>query len=448
MIKILQGDVIVRLRELPADSVHCCVTSPPYWGLRDYGTGRWEGGQSDCDHKQVHGSQGKTGQRANRSHPGEIPFKDTCGKCGAVRVDQQIGLEPTPESYIVRLVEVFREVRRVLRPDGTLWVNIGDSYNAHPGQRKTTDAAGPKQRTRQVGALKPKDLVMIPARLALALQADGWWLRSDIIWHKPNPMPESVTDRPTKSHEYIFLLSKSADYFYDYVAIQEPASSDTHARYARGRSNTHKWADGGPGNQSIAKSFDHMLQPGVHPKAAEPNSRIKSNSSFSATVKDIVTARNKRSVWEIATQPFPEAHFATYPEELAGTCVKAGTSEHGCCAACGAPWERVVEHTPMEISSGPKSGGYGSRTTDGLSGTMISPALTKTTGWEPVCECGGDPVPCTVLDPFSGSGTTGLVCAKAGLNYIGVELKPDYAEMSRRRIDSYAPLFQIKSEVA
>lgn len=218
--------------------------------------------------------------------------------------------------------------------------------------------------------LKPKDLVGIPWMLAFALRADGWYLRSEIIWHKPNPMPESVTDRPTKAHEQIFLLAKSKRYYYNAGAIQERASDDTHARYARGRSDTHKWADGGPGNQSIAKSFEHMrTRNGVHPKCAAAGSGIKQNESFSAAVKDVVETRNKRTVWTVATQPFPEAHFATFPEDLIRPCILAG------------------------------------------------------------CPAGG-----TVLDPFSGAGTTGLVAKENGCEYIGVELNPDYVAMSEKRL--------------
>ena len=190
-VRILVGDVRAMLATLPDESVHCVVTSPPYWGLRDYG------------------------------------------------VEGQIGLEATPGEFIDTMTEVFREVRRVLRADGTCWVNMGDSYNAHPGQRKTTDKVGDKQETnvgsntvgsRHVAELKPKDLVGMPWRLAFALQADGWWLRQDIIWSKPNPMPESVRDRCTKAHEYIFLLTKSERYWYDAEAISEEASENTHAR--------------------------------------------------------------------------------------------------------------------------------------------------------------------------------------------------------------------------
>ena len=381
-VTIFHGNALDVLRQLPEASVNCCVSSPPYWNMRDYGTAEWQGGAPDCDHLMLRGSQGETGQRAGRSHTQRVPFKDKCGYCGGVRIDRQLGLEKTPEEFVENIVAVFREVKRVLRDDGTAWVNIGDGYNNREGQRKQgverDDVAGWKQQTNtgstNVGSrncpnLKPKDLVGVPWMLAFALRADGWWLRQEIIWHKPNPMPESVDDRPTKAHEQIFLLSKSERYFYDADAIKEPASKETHARYQRGRSDTHKWADGGPGNQTIAKSFAHMRKNGVHPKAAEPGSGIKSNTSFSAAVKDVVEDRNKRSVWTVASYPFPEAHFATFPPALITPCVLAG------------------------------------------------------------CPVGG-----TVLDPFSGAGTTALVAKKNGRKCIGVELNASYIDISARRL--------------
>lgn len=232
--RILTGDVLDMLHTLPDASVHCVITSPPYWGLRDYGTARWEGGDPGCDHRMnsirirrnlaeaanaVDGGRRKAENRGDRDALG-LPFPNVCRKCGARRVDQQIGLEETPTEYVARLVEVFREVRRALRDDGTLWLNLGDSYagsgvhaahHANPGMSKA-GARGAAVATPVPFGLKPKDLIGIPWRVAFALQDDGWYLRSDIIWAKPNPMPESVTDRPTKAHEYLFLLAKSQRY--------------------------------------------------------------------------------------------------------------------------------------------------------------------------------------------------------------------------------------------
>ena len=272
--RYLLGDTRTQLRTLADASVHTCVTSPPYYGLRDYG----------CD--------------------------------------GQIGLERTPDEYVAALVDVFREVRRVLRDDGTLWLNLGDSYagsnrggfSSQEAARASVDAAvaagntlGQRYSGVYVGptvadGCKPKDLIGIPWMVAFALRADGWYLRSDIIWSKPNPMPESVKDRPTKAHEYLFLLSKSPSYYYDADAIREPHAPDSLARVGRGRSDDHKWADGGPGNQTLAKDIT---------KACHPD------------------GRNRRSVWTVATQPFAEAHFATMPPALAEPCILAGAPVDG-----------------------------------------------------------------------------------------------------------------------
>ncbi len=241
---LLNCDVLEGLRSLPDESVHCVVTSPPYWGLRDYGT------------------------------------------------EGQIGLEATPELYAARMVEVFREVRRVLRADGTCWVNLGDSYAG-------SSAIGEARPTIVPNGLKPKDLCGIPWRVAFALQADGWYLRADIIWAKPNPMPESVTDRPTKAHEYVFLLSKSSRYFFDQDAVRESASW---ARWGDQTTPKHANSDNGA-----------WMKP-------------KSKAELEAKAE---TGRNVRSVWEIATQPYPEAHFATYPEDLVRRCILAGSPLNG-----------------------------------------------------------------------------------------------------------------------
>lgn len=481
------GEALDVLRTLPSESVHCCVTSPPYWSLRDY------------------------------------------------EVDGQLGLEASPAEYVDRLVGILREVRRVLRDDGTLWLNLGDTYanddkwgGCSGGKNSLTHGMPGNRRPRVTTGLKRKDLVGIPWAVAKALQApyytgtiksledriwlacaidaegcifihkrrkgqnngqgyerkndtfssglevsntnrsfvercaeiagagsichqdggrkqrlwrwnlrsnqcrevltevyphlvakqhearlaigcpssglpaseaheslkklhnghnatidfaaldalfkQGWYLRSDIIWSKLNPMPESARDRPTKSHEYLFLLSKRARYFYDAEAIKEPSSPNSHARYARGRSDDHKWANGGPGNQTIAKTFDHM--PGVNPKAAQNAPGLKQNASWSAAVKDLVESRNKRSVWTVATQPFSEAHFATFPPKLIEPCIKAGCPEGG-----------------------------------------------------------------VVIDPFFGAGTTGLVASRLNRQYIGIELSAEYCEMARERIRNDAPIF-------
>ena len=392
---LLHGDAPVRLRELPQESVHCVVTSPPYWGLRDYG------------------------------------------------VEGQIGLETTPEAYIEKLVDTFRQVRRVLRRDGTVWLNIGDTYfgswgnyggqnRGHGAQREiVSGSAVPNPAydglegyhppsARPHPTLKPKDLVGIPWRLAAALQSDGWWLRSDVIWSKPNPMPESVTDRPTKSHEYVFLLAKNDQYYYDAEAIKEIA------------------VGGAPGNTT------HKGQ------TAFENGDVHMRTKAGLTQMIAFARHNKRSVWTIAVEAFAEAHFATFPTKLVEPCILAGTSERGCCTACGAPWIRIVKRSVALESGSGKSGnapeGKYAGSAQAESGTYdirLGPVVTtETAGWKPSCTCAADTAPCTVLDPFSGAGTTGLVALRLGRSYIGIELNPEYIAMSERRIREDAPLFR------
>lgn len=443
--RIMQGDVIERLREMPDESVHCVVTSPPYWGLRDYGV------------------------------PG------------------QLGLEPTPRIYLEKMVLVFREVRRVLRSDGTCWVNMGDCYGS--GTRTTRDPS----RTSKHGYWEnpavnlripspAKQLMGMPWRLSFALQEDGWWLRQDIIWAKPNPMPESVTDRCTKAHEYIFLLTKSARYFYDAEAIKEPANGWNGSAFDDGKNliihpNTGKNRahPRGPGNKShkgttayLNGAAEHRTKAGlvayaerqraigVGPKAATQGSGTKYNESFSAAIVDLVHRRNKRSVWEIGTEAFPEAHFATFPTKLVEPCILAGTSEKGCCSACGAPWKRIVESSEnyaafkaIERVRKGKENVHGTRMrsnnlealgiTAGTSNKSITPE-TITKGWAKGCNCDAKVIGCTVLDPFNGSGTTGVVTLRYGRNYIGIEINPDYVAMAERRIQADNPMFNRQVE--
>ncbi len=367
---ILIGDCREQLATLPAQSAHCCVTSPPYWGLRDYG------------------------------------------------VDGQIGLEQTPEEYVAGMMDVFREVWRVLRDDGTLWLNLGSSY-ASGGRESHGTRVGYKQQTvrgmngetdpprpPQPPGYKPKDLVPIPWLVAIALQQDGWYLRSDIIWAKPNPLPASVTDRPTCAHEYLFLLTKRARYYYDAEAVREKGSSNSHG--------------GGT--------------PGPH-KYTQASGRCD-KGNLECAIPAGENGRNLRTVWTIATATCPAAHFATYPEALVRPCILAGTSERGCCPQCGKPWERVVEKTTATPG---QAAGYTrdcTKRNDGERAGSWTDATTRTVGWRPTCACNAaDPVPCTVLDPFMGAGTTGLVAAKLQRNWIGCELNPEYAALAQTRID-------------
>lgn len=315
---VLVGDVFSRLADVPDDSIQTCITSPPYWGLRDYGTGHWEGGDAGCEHKRVdhRQKQGVTSCRKGRSNveaQRNQGFRNECDTCGARRIDAQIGLEKTPEEYRDKMVAVFREVRRVLRDDGTIWLNLGDSYNAggrvghgtrtgYKQQTNRASAAGADRIRPSAGGLKPKDLVGIPWRVAFALQADGWYLRSDIIWSKPSVMPESVTDRPTKAHEYIFLMSKNAKYFYDADAIKTESRSSWNS--------AHLFAQKGTKSERIAKTNPDLYR--THGMGSRHPDRIQNRS-------------NRRTVWEIATQPHGGAHFATFPEKLIEPCVLAGS---------------------------------------------------------------------------------------------------------------------------
>lgn len=302
--KVITGDSLQVLKTLPEESIQCCVTSPPYWGLRDYGTAKWEGGSEECDHKPNIRPRAERPNISNAGigkgdYLGQAPiFQDVCGKCGATRIDKQLGLEPTQEEYVTKMVEIFREVRRVLRKDGTLWLNLGDSYAGNCSQASNNGRAGfgTVRETlidRKGQNLKPKDLVGIPWRVAFALQADGWYLRQDIIWAKPNPMPESVTDRCTKSHEYIFLMTKSGKYYYNNEAVKETA-----------RTKPHK--------------------PGWQSSVSDRNDRSPDNEANNRewAVDGLV---NRRSVWTVTTKPYKDAHFATFPPDLIEPCILAGS---------------------------------------------------------------------------------------------------------------------------
>ena len=425
--QIIEGDCIQGMKTLPDGCVHTIVTSPPYYGLRDY-----DGGEAE------------------------------------------IGGEETPDDYVKKMVEVFREAKRILRDDGTLWLNLGDTYATTSGGmeqlRKLGDQTpnygavkysegykGVSQKGKdgaKKSGLKHKDLIGIPWRVALALQADGWYLRQDIIWNKPNPMPESVADRCTKSHEYIFLLTKQPKYYYDNEAIKEPATTSPASRDKHGE-----------GYQADYPNGDRF----------SPGERV-----WGADGK-----RNKRSVWTVTTKAYKGAHFATYPKDLIEPCVLAGTSEHGCCCKCGAPYKRIVEKPtqnlepvdPIErkgVMLTPedsaivlwleKNGGDyrisvdGDKHTDQWNDIPISNGRrsefkkkgytiltwgegTNSTGWVQTCGCSDSTtVPCTVFDPFTGSGTTAVVALNHGRKYIGTELNPEYIKLAEGRIAEEAPL--------
>lgn len=342
--EIREGGAFEQLKLMESESVQCVVTSPPYWGLRDYG------------------------------------------------VNGQLGLEATLEEYTIKTTEIFREVRRVLRKDGTLWLNMGDCYNAYNHNRGP--AAGANKNHHKIMPLtgrglscimlKNKDLVGIPWRVAFALQADGWYLRSDNIWSKPNPMPESIRDRPTRSHEYLFLLSKSARYYYDADAIKEEVTGNAHPRGGgvNPKAKIPEGWDTGSGGHTKKKGRYKKQDAKPQIKGSDRMNGLnkrwkdKQNESFSSAVRGLVKKRNKRSVWTIPTEPYPEAHFATFPLALVEPCIQAGTKE-------------------------------------------------------------GD----VVLDPFCGAGTTGIVALRYRRRFMGIELNPKYCEMARSRIRKDMPLF-------
>lgn len=533
---ILEGDALGRLREMPDESVQCCVTSPPYFGLRDY------------------------------------------------RVEGQIGLEASPDEFVAALVVVFREVRRVLRSDGTLWLNIGDSYNADGRKGRAEMGKGKNAGysawvNKTAGGTKPKDLLLIPSLLAAGLRAPyytgkirdereriwlaamidgegcihihrrregqangngyrrkadsfgpalevantslavvercktltgmgtilrqekdrrqplyrwtvrtrecrdllrevyphlvakqheariavgcpssgehaaaawealkllhggsattvdfpepqscfepGWYLRSEIIWSKPNPMPESVTDRPTSAHEKLFLLSKRADYFYDQDAIREPHTEESLARARRNRFGG-KYADADPAQHGALKAGNGFGPDGDPDIICSPG------------------GRNKRNVWEVATQGFPEAHFATFPAKLVEPCVLAGSSPQAC-GVCGAPWQRLVdveyENPGGRTTNGPRSVERRHLEHGSAGFAQRLERRSTTIGWTRSCtHADDDSRRCVVLDPFAGSGTVGVVCEWHGRDFIGIELNPEFAEMARRRIATEGPL--------
>ena len=390
-IEVINGNVFDVLPTLAEKSFNCCVTSPPYWNLRDYGQDGQLGSET------LHDCLGwATG--------------NPCGEC-----------------FVCHMVDVGRGVKRVLRDDGVFWLNLGDSY---AGSMKGICAdgracGGEKQQTNQgsIGIsqskpdwsdfpLKNKDLCGIPWRVALALQADGWFLRRDCIWSKPNPMPESVTDRPTTAHEYVFLFSKSQQYWYDADSVRV-----AHARL---------WDENNGGSWASASREDDPVKgkAGTHRGKGYPVPNP--------------LGRNLRSVWEINTVGFPGSHFAVFPPELVQTCVLAGCPPYTC-SACGKPHVRITEKT---VKPHPNRGDSDANQFDATNNTYnpktagsLGRAVERTTlGWQATCDCNADTIPGTVLDPFSGAGTTGVVCRDIGLNYVGIELNPEYAQMSRDRI--------------
>ena len=400
--EVIQGDALSVLRTMPTASVHCIITSPPYWGLRNY------------------------------------------------KVDGQYGAELTVAEYVDNMRCVFREARRVLRPDGTLWLNLGDSYigsgrGAGSKYEKigSTGRLGLSPDNVPQGNMKPKDKAGVPWRVAFALQDDGWYLRSDIIWSKPNAMPESVKDRPVSSHEYIFLMSPSPKYYYDWYSISEASAESSLKRYTYGFSD-------------IDPDIGYRMQrknggwPGIGRKHSDARDRGEPDSMQALNI------RSKRDVWNVSTKGFKGAHFAVFPTDLIKPCVLAGTSEYGVCKECGAPWEREVNRTIVgDLVEVPYSGNgqlrsNGSEGMNGQYGTTLNQGHKvqhEGINWNPTCDCGSDVKPAVVMDMFSGSGTTGVVALDNGRDYIGIELNPEYIKLSDSRLQNTAPLFQWAGDV-
>lgn len=366
-LRVMIGESGAQLATLPDQSVHCIVTSPPYWGQRDY------------------------------------------------KHADQLGNEGQWHVYVKRLVRIFDQAKRVLRDDGTLWLNIDDTF-----LKKSSDG------------MRAKNLAGIPWRVVFAMQDAGWFLRVDGIWNKPNPSPESAPDRPSRNHEYVFLFSKKPRYFFDQEPIMEESQS--------GPSDLKKMVE-----KKDRISAKHLTQnPGDIAKA-NPASNIGRKRGVGDP-----TARRCRSVWTIHTQPYRGAHFATFPEELAKRCILAGTSAHGACAQCGAPWTRIVEKSEPDLAhqracGGNSKGEYHGKATKNFEGAKAQDASAlksrilagmrkrRTIGWKAGCGCGADVVPCVVLDPFAGSGTTGLVALKNARRAILIELNPEYEPMIQER---------------
>lgn len=440
------GDSLTVLKELPSESVDCIISSPPYFGLRNYQTATWEGGIKDCDHIANPNATKKMGNpEFNENRPSREAtktagyYKDVCPKCGAIRIDKQIGIEKMPEEFVAKLVEVFHEAKRVLKDSGNLWLNLGDSYAGswgNSGNRPELDGKMGSQRERKTGyvshngydnyrertptsykldGIKPKDLIGIPWAVAFALRNDGWYLRQEIIWEKLNPLPESVNDRCSRSHEHVFLLAKNRKYFFDNEAIKEPIAESSRARQKRGTSGVHKNVNGAPGQTPHS-----MNKPREYDKE-----RIVSET------------RNKRSVWSTATSPSRSNHYASFPSNLISPMILAGTSEKGCCSQCGKPVVRMVE-TQNNWEERKARGEPIRHGTSGVSSFDVSvggfESSSKTIGWEPTCDCGKPFVPCVVLDPFVGSGTTAAVAKYLGRRYIGIDLKEEYLDISKNRL--------------
>jgi len=447
--EVRQGDALSVLADMSADSIDCVMTSPPYWGLRDYGEGTATifGGDDDCDHDwvttEVKQSDAAVKQGPHsvieQSHTEPKEYKHaTCQKCGAWY--GQLGLEPHPSLYLEHLWKIFDEVKCVLKPTGTCWVNMGDTYFGGAPVNQPKDAKGVKRPAWNAPEggqwLKPKNLMMMPARFAIGMQERGWWLRNDICWHKPNAMPSSVKDRFSCSWEHIFFFTKSARYWFDLDAVRE----------------AHTALDRPPGNKSKDRQDKRMSR---HPVGGPARRKTSDNPRLSGARQAPEPGegdafhplgKNPGDCWIIPTAPFPEAHFAVYPPDLIRKPIRAGCPPK-VCVECGKPWARIVEKEKTNVRSHKMAkgkvhdavenrdkyynvGGGFSRT-----GEQFEWAY-HTIGWQPACTCEeAETETGTVLDPFAGAGTTGIVCIEEDRNYIGIELSAEYCEMQCKRLE-------------
>jgi DNA modification methylase len=435
---LLEGHVLAKLRELPDNIVQCVTTSPPYYGLRSYETESqlWHGNR-DCEHqwevrpprrlrtdKDV--KNPTTIQNANKGSNHNLNPTKECSLCGGWF--GELGHEPTPDMFIENLLDIFDEVKRVLRDDGVCYINIADSYvgggnkrggdaplfNKQASNRGATGQCTEFQPNLEGTIYKPKDLYLVPQRLAIGLQERGWWIRNEIIWHKVNCMPESMHDRCTRSHEQIWMISKSPHYYYDQDAIREPHAEVSLERVQKPFRLTEQ-VEGRAVNTDGSESMERFC----HPAGA-----------------------NRRTVWSLSTNQFKGKHYAGYPLDLPKICIMAATSEKGACVNCGSPYQRITEYESIERyeldPSDPRyrPSRYESKYEDikGEDGTGMRYTVVKQLGWQPSCKCGSDKTrPCIVLDPFNGTGSTGIVALQNGRNYIGIELKPEYIKMTQER---------------
>jgi DNA modification methylase len=408
-VSVYLGNAKEVMGELAAEGVDCVITSPPYWGLRDFGvTPTVWGGSAECSH---HWSPVQRGRRKDllpsdlTTRTARVGITDRqdaaatnggrfCQRCQAWL--GSLGLEPSPQLFVAHLVELFRGVRRLLKPTGVVWLNLGDTFY-HAGKVRGAIAEQ---------GLKPKDLIGVPWRVALALQADGWFLRSDVVWHKPNPVPEPAIDRPVRAHEFLFLLSKQAHYFYDAEAVREPTVSP-------------------PSNAAWPMLAIHS---GKYERLRDPI--VRSAANYARRSAPHSRDRAQRSVWTIPTEPFRGSHTATFPTMLVEPCILAGTSAAGCCSLCGRPFERMLEITYEPLSS--------RRETRKAAGVfemeMRQLRVARTTGWRPTCACGASATPAVVLDPFAGTGTALAVARRLGRVAVGIELNRAYLELIKRRL--------------